>query len=245
MTEQPRDRRSEQPRRDLSGTTSSATCPKCETNVLFTKQSLVFDGDGPPRRQALFRESFTYQFRNPNAELVWDVEQARALLEQHPRDPLPVDPDWLAAWLSTKETFVPAHLDHIPPDRRDDPGIIVEIAHAEVPGEPIEWLPILIDGSHRAALALRDGRDFYAYQLSEKEQYSICTYRPEGGPPGKMPLVRACGCRWRFQHVLHWALAMLWGPSLYVSLGERVLTVPIVVLAISLLLAFLLGTGRL
>jgi len=47
-------------------------------------------------------------------------------------------------------------------------------------------MPILIDGSHRAALALRERRPFYAYQLSEKEQYSICTYTPAGGEPGPM-----------------------------------------------------------
>jgi hypothetical protein len=39
---------------------------------------------------------------------------------------------------------------------------------------------ILIDGSHRAAMALRDGRDFSAYLLTEQEQRSVCTYKVEG-----------------------------------------------------------------
>jgi hypothetical protein len=244
-SKQPRHRRSEQPRPRQADTAAAAPCPKCETNALFTKQYLIFDGGGPPRRQALFRESFTYQFVNPNAELVWDMEQARAILAKHPRDPQLVDPDWLASWLSTKETFVPEHLEHIPPDKREDPGIVVQIAHAEAPGQPMEWLPILVDGSHRGALALREGRDFYAYELTEKEQYSICTYTPGGGRSSKMPLVRACGCRWHWQHLLHWVFVMLCGPSLMVGLGGgRVLAVPLVVLAIALVLVLLLATGH-
>jgi len=39
---------------------------------------------------------------------------------------------------------------------------------------------ILIDGTHRAARKLRDHQDYWAFVLTEAEQYSICTYRLEG-----------------------------------------------------------------
>ena len=60
------------------------------------------------------------------------------------------------------------------------PGIFVVITVAARPGAPMFDFGILIDGSHRAALALRDGRDFSAYLLTEQEQRSICTYTVEG-----------------------------------------------------------------
>ena len=54
------------------------------------------------------------------------------------------------------------------------------ITVAAGPDAPMSDFGILIDGSHRAALALRDGRDFFAYLLTEQEQRSICTYTVEG-----------------------------------------------------------------
>ncbi len=212
-------------------TAAAAPCPKCDTNALFDKHYLVFDGNGPPGRQTLFRESFTFQFHNPNAELVWDVEQARAILAAHPRLPILVNSEWLKAWLGEKETFVPEHLDHIPTPKREQPGILLRIAHAQRPDQPIEWLPILVDGSHRAALALRDGRDFFAYELTEKEQYSICTYTPEGGRPGKMPLISSCGCKYTWQHY-----AALGHASLTVPVGQRVVVLPLIPSACALIL---------
>ena len=54
------------------------------------------------------------------------------------------------------------------------------ITVAARPDAPMFDFGILIDGSHRAALALRDGRDFFACLLTEQEQRSICTYTVEG-----------------------------------------------------------------
>ena len=91
-----------------------------------------------------------------------------------------IEPVDLADWLRSRGTITPRHLDHIPVAKRGVPGIFVVITVAPGPGAPMSDFGILIDGSHRAALALREGRDFYAYLLTEQEQRSICTYTVEG-----------------------------------------------------------------
>lgn len=89
-------------------------------------------------------------------------------------------------------TITSGHLNHIPADRRDEPGIVVVVSTAIGPEAPLYELPVLIDGSHRAALALHDGREFFAYLLTEDEQRSICTYRV-GGQVTEIPLVPGPG----------------------------------------------------
>jgi len=126
------------------------------------------------------REIYTFSMTGPESELSWDIAQAQELLTLRPRKPKKLDPVELADWLRTRVTITPLHLDHIPVDKRALPGIFVVITVAARPGAPMLDFGILIDGSHRAALALRDGRDFYAYLLTEQEQRSICTYTVEG-----------------------------------------------------------------
>ena len=163
------------------------SCPKCAINAQMNRRALVLAADGARLVEQLVVESFTFTFHDPESTATWNVDEARAMIARVPRPPLPLDPTWLKGWLATKETFDPGHLDHIPASRREEPGILIRVANIEAPGAPIRWVYILIDGSHRAALALRQGRTFYAYLLSEQEQYSICTYTLAGGEAGNMP----------------------------------------------------------
>ncbi len=155
-------------------------CPEC-----FTRG---FVGDFP----ITGLETYTFSLTQPESELNWDIPSARELLAERPRQPTRLDPAALAGWLRSRVTITSEHLNHIPADKRDEPGIVVVVSTAIGPEAPLYELPILIDGSHRAALALRDGRDFFAYLLTEDEQRSICTYRV-GGQLTEIPLVPGPG----------------------------------------------------
>jgi len=121
-------------------------------------------------------EIYTFGVTEPRAEYSWNVDAARALLAARPRAARQIDRAWLATWLLERSSFSPEHLDHIPADKLDEPGIAVEVL-AGPPGSRPEPFRILIDGTHRAARCLRDGQDYWAYLLIEAEQRSICTYR--------------------------------------------------------------------
>lgn len=75
----------------------------------------------------------------------------------------------------------PEHLDHIPTDKLDEPGILVEVLAGPPDGE-LQPFRILIDGTHRAARKARHGQHFWAYLLTEGEQRSVCTYYRDGQP---------------------------------------------------------------
>jgi hypothetical protein len=190
--------------------------PKCAINAQLGRQALVFGADGARSLERLVVESFTFTFHDPDSTATWNVDEARAMIARDPRPPLRVDPNWLKGWLATEETFDPGHLDHIPVSKRKEPGILIRVANIEEPGAPIKWVYILVDGSHRAALALREGRAFHAYLLSEPEQYAICTCTTAHGEVGKMPTVATANQRgWTHEEIdqrssLH--LAEDWGP---------------------------------
>jgi hypothetical protein len=143
-------------------------CPECFSRGFIG--DLALDG----------HEVYSFSMTSPDSELSWDIARARELLTQRPRKPKKLDPVELADWLASRVTITPSHLDHIPAGKRGLPGIFVVITVAAKPDAPMFDFGILIDGSHRAALALRDGRDFSAYLLTEQEQRSICTYTVEG-----------------------------------------------------------------
>jgi len=105
--------------------------------------------------------------------------------------PQRLDPAWLALWLAERTAVTAEHIDHIPGDRLDEPGIVVEVVGG-APGEPPQPFRLLIDGTHRAAGNLRDGRECWAYLLTEQEQRSICTYRL-GGHVAEMPTFPGAG----------------------------------------------------
>jgi hypothetical protein len=127
-------------------------------------------------------EVYTFTFLTPDgpAELTWHIDAARQLLAERPREPRLLNPRSLLAWLRRYVAITEQHLDHLPDDVLDEPGVMVVIETAEAPGAPLRGFAILIDGSHRAARALRDGRRFRAYLLTEQEQASIATYTPNG-----------------------------------------------------------------
>jgi hypothetical protein len=127
-------------------------------------------------------EVYTFTFLTPEgpAELTWDIDAARRLLAERPREPRLLNPHSLLAWLRRYVTITEQHLDHLPDDVLDEPGIMAIIETAEAPGAPLRAFAILIDGSHRAARAVRDGRRFRAYLLTEQEQASIATYTING-----------------------------------------------------------------
>jgi hypothetical protein len=70
-----------------------------------------------------------------------------------------------------------AHLDHIPRERVDEPGIAGIQAHPDLDNGEITLALSLraIDGSHRAALAFREGRPFSVLVLNPVETLQ-CTF---------------------------------------------------------------------
>ena len=124
-------------------------------------------------------ETYTFGISQPSAELEWDVESARALIQARPRAAQLLDPAWLLHWLVERSRFTLDHLDHVPPDKLDEPGVLVEIMAGPAGREP-EPFRILIDGTHRAARRLMESRACWAYLLTEEEQRSVCTYRRDG-----------------------------------------------------------------
>ena len=125
-------------------------------------------------------EIYTFSMTGPDSELSWDIVRARQFIAMRPRAPKKLDPAELHRWLHGRVAITPQHRDHIPAEKRAEPGIFVVITVAPGANAPMYEFGILIDGSHRAALALRDGQDFHAYLLTEEEQRSIYTYRVEG-----------------------------------------------------------------
>ena len=124
-------------------------------------------------------EVYSFEITEPASRLDWDIAAARALIAARPRAAQPLSPTWLAAWLAERTSITPEHLEHIPADKRDEPGILVEIMVC-VPGGRPEPFHILIDGTHRAARKLREGQDAWAYLLTEEEQRSVCSYYVNG-----------------------------------------------------------------
>ncbi|HEX2918259.1 MAG TPA: hypothetical protein VHN81_07045 [Edaphobacter sp.] len=73
-----------------------------------------------------------------------------------------VDPAATTKWLESTQIW-PEHLDHLPLDL--GPGIMVTL--------PNQCGRLVIDGNHRAARALRDGQEFLAYLLPEKQTLEL------------------------------------------------------------------------
>jgi hypothetical protein len=134
------------------------------------------------KRTPVVRETYTQELTLPDgrpASVTWDVDAARELLRKRPRLPRPLNPESLREWLETKVSFLPEHVWHLPADRCGEPGIVVVLDAGPSPDE-LQPVRFLIDGSHRAARALAEGRPFFAYHLTEAEQFSIATYRENG-----------------------------------------------------------------
>ena len=124
-------------------------------------------------------EVYSFGVTEPAGRLDWDVDAARALIAVRPRVAQRVDPEWLRMWLAERTTITVEHLDHIPPEKLDEPAIVVEVVERP-PGYDPRPFRILIDGTHRLARRLRDGDDCWTYLLTEEEQASVCEYRVRG-----------------------------------------------------------------
>lgn len=73
-----------------------------------------------------------------------------------------VDPAAMHSWLESTQIWS-EHLDHLPRDL--GPGIMVTL--------PNHCGRLVIDGNHRAALALRESQEFLAYLLPEKQTLKL------------------------------------------------------------------------
>jgi|SRR5271157_5526441 len=65
------------------------------------------------------------------------------------------------------------HLEHLQEPER--PGLIATVLHKKKVGDDQRsgYLPLLIDGNHRAVRAFREGREFKAVMLTPQESWSI------------------------------------------------------------------------
>lgn len=113
----------------------------------------------------------------------WNIKKARELIAARPRKPRVLEPEGVYSWLTTCGGLTLDHVAHIPPDKLREPGILViDDAWIDVPyvGRTLVGKMLLIDGSHRAAAALKAMEPFSVYVLTSAEQASICTYSMNG-----------------------------------------------------------------
>jgi hypothetical protein len=107
-------------------------------------------------------ESYTFTTTAGDA-WTWDVAFARAVVSRRlARSSAPVlERTKLATFLAQHGQVVEEHLDHIPPDRIDEPVLVAPLPNGQ--GH------VLIDGSHRATLRLRLGLEVLGVVLTPVE----------------------------------------------------------------------------
>jgi hypothetical protein len=127
------------------------------------------------RQQRRGRETFWYM-----GLYEFDVDQAIALVGDG-REPVELDEE--SARASVEQSALnEAHLPNVDPTV---PGIIAHVSYREE-GEVLHG-HVLIDGHHRAARCLREGRPVLAYLLSEDESEAVLLRGPEDLlPPAKV-----------------------------------------------------------
>jgi hypothetical protein len=103
----------------------------------------------------------------------FDVDRARELVADG-REAVEVEEECVRLSVAESEMCEP-HVQHVNPAY---PGII---AHVRYRADDGEWLRghVLIDGHHRAARCLQDGRPFFAHLLTEQESLAILVKSPE------------------------------------------------------------------
>jgi hypothetical protein len=102
----------------------------------------------------------------------FDVESARKWVADG-REPVEVDPDSVRESVEIT-TVDETHVDHVNPAY---PGIITHVWFCDDDGAEHHG-HLLIDGNHRAARCLRDGRPFFAYVLTEDESRAVVLRGP-------------------------------------------------------------------
>ena len=106
-------------------------------------------------------ESYTYT-QAGGQSWTWDIACARAMAARHSAsERLVLDPAEIAAWLAGHGQVDEGHLQHIPPDRLDEPVLLAPVPDGE--GH------VLINGAHRATLRIRAGLSVDACLLSVVE----------------------------------------------------------------------------
>lgn len=98
-----------------------------------------------------------YELKGPGGSSVFDVEKAKQIAADG-RPPELVPADSLALLLAASQ-YEEAHTAHV---NTDLPGIL---------GQRFSG-PFLLDGMHRAARRLREGKDFHAFALTPEETLS-------------------------------------------------------------------------
>jgi hypothetical protein len=123
------------------------------------------------------RERYEMRVLNPDGTegmVYWKVHKARAMVRADPRAARRLDHQALMTWLEQHaEAIDYDHLDHIPTEQYQHgaaPGLMVIIDELD-PDRPGHFRaqPILIDGTHRAARAVRAHESFFVYVLTDAE----------------------------------------------------------------------------
>ncbi len=113
-------------------------------------------------------ETFSYL----GGAYLFDVDAARDLVGDG-REPVEVDDASVRLSMDGLK-LVSEHVDHVNPAF---PGIIAHVSFPDPSGEVLRG-HVLIDGNHRAARCLRDGRPFFAHLLSEPESEAVLLRSP-------------------------------------------------------------------
>ncbi len=117
----------------------------------------------------------------------YDVERAKQLV-QDGREPVEVERG--SARASVDECRLdPRHVAHVDPSY---PGLIAHIWYPAPDGE-VYHAYVLIDGHHRAARCLAEGRPFLAFLLSEEESRAVLVRGPEVPRPDPAPCPELLG----------------------------------------------------
>lgn len=119
-----------------------------------------------------------------NLGRAWSIALARIRAGALPELWSPAD---LARWIGQYSDVDLAHVDHLPADVVDSIGLAADVdvtlyaPWLELPADYVTRSTVLLDGNHRAARALRDGRPFASYFLSDAELRS-CLQSVATGP---------------------------------------------------------------
>jgi hypothetical protein len=125
---------------------------------------------GTPCLRCRNRGRETYRYMNDAYE--FDVERARVLVADG-RAPVELEYDSVVG--SVRHcTIDEEHVGHVNPAY---PGIIAHLYYPVAPGEEVE-AHLLIDGNHRAARCLRDGRPYFVYLLTPEESRAVLLRAP-------------------------------------------------------------------
>lgn len=110
-------------------------------------------------------ECFTYTWDDYNVTRTYVIPQAQEILRRAPREPYWIGLENLKGVISQYDGGVnEAHLDHIPTPYAPGIAVLVQFPDDEQPST------LLIDGYHRAAACLREGKKFQVYILNLTEE---------------------------------------------------------------------------